>query len=101
VSAVRISPDLETRGVKPEDVLADAEDFVTLNGVTVRKGSIAAFLKNIDLLEDSDSSELQKAAALDALRALAPAMIASGLTKHATFRNKSVHDILDDKAGVA
>ncbi len=81
--------------IKPEDILADTEDFITLNGVTVRKGSLAAFLKNIDILEDFQPSEEGKASALGMLKQLAPAVIASGLYKHAIFKNKFVQDILD------
>ena len=84
--------------IKPDDILADAENFVELNGLTVRKGSIAAFLKNIDLFEDSNSNsnETQKAAALEMIKELAPAIIAAGLHKHATFKNKIIEGILCD-----
>lgn len=82
-------------GIKPSDVLADAENFVELNGVTIRKGSIAAFLKNIDLLEAVNSSDEQKEAAVEMLQELAPAIIASALPRHAEFKNKVVQEILD------
>ncbi|MBA4118490.1 MAG: hypothetical protein C0514_06325 [Candidatus Puniceispirillum sp.] len=81
-------------GVKPDDVLADNEDFVDLNGLKVRKGSIAAFLKNIDLFEDAHGSQAQKDAALGAMKDLAPAIVAAGLHKHATFKNKVIEEIL-------
>lgn len=32
-------------GIKPEDILADEQDFVKLGDTVVRKGSIAAFFK--------------------------------------------------------
>jgi hypothetical protein len=52
---------VNTNAIKPDNILSDAENFVELNGLTVRKGSIAAFLKNFDLFEDSNSSEAEKA----------------------------------------
>lgn len=87
-----------TIAIKPDDILADTEDFVELNGLTVRKGSIAAFLKNIELFEDSNSTEAQKAEALNMIKELAPAIIASGLHRQATFKNKIVENILSDLA---
>lgn len=81
--------------VRPEDILADNKDFVELNGLSARKGSIAAFLKNIDLFEDPDTSNAQKAASLAMIKELAPVIIATGLHKHATFKNKTVEDILN------
>jgi hypothetical protein len=83
-------------GIKPDDILADHQDFVTLNGVTIRKGSIAAFLKNIDLLENPQSSQEEKLGALHMLKLLAPGIIASNLYKHALFKNETVQKILDD-----
>jgi hypothetical protein len=80
--------------IKPGDVLADSENFAELNGLIVRKGSIAAFLKNIDLFENSNKA--QKAAALEMIKELAPAIIAAGLHKHTTFKNKIIEDILCD-----
>jgi hypothetical protein len=56
---------MTNKGIRPNDILADAENFIELNGVTVRKGSIGAFLKNIDLFEDLNSTESQKEAVLD------------------------------------
>ncbi|WP_316353538.1 hypothetical protein [Candidatus Trichorickettsia mobilis] len=87
---------MNIKGVSPDDVLADTENFANLNGITVRKGSIAAFLKNIDFLEDFHSSSLEKAAALDMIRQLAPAIIASGLHKHAIFKNKVVQEVVEN-----
>ena len=61
-----------------------------------RKGSIAAFIKNIDLLEDFQASEEQKTASLNMLKELAPVVVASGLYKHVTFKNKAVEEIVEN-----
>lgn len=84
-----------TKAIRPDDILADKENFVELNGLIVRKGSIAAFLKNIDLFENSESTEAQKKAALDMIKELAPVIIASGLHRHAVFKNTTIQDILN------
>ncbi len=86
---------MTTQAIKPDDILADNESFVELHGVTVRKGSIAAFLKNVDLFEDETSTDSQKEAALAMIKDLAPAIIVSGLHRHAVFKNKTIQAILD------
>lgn len=86
---------MNKRGIKPEDILADNDNFINLNGITARKGSVAAFLKNIDLLEDENISKEEKEGALQMLKELAPTVIATGLCKHASFHNPAVSVILD------
>jgi len=85
---------MSTNAIKPDDILSDGENFAELNGVIVRKGSIAAFLKNIDLFENVNSNAAQKAEALEMIKELAPAIVVAGLHKHATFKNKIIEDIL-------
>ncbi len=62
----------------------------------MHKGSIAAFLKNIDVFENLNSNETQKASALEMVKELATTIIAAGLHKQATFKNKIIEDILCD-----
>ena len=83
---------MTTNTIKLDDILTGAENFIELNGLTVRKGVIDTFLKNIDLFENSN--KVQKAAALEMIKELAPAIIAGGLDRHATFKNKIIEDIL-------
>jgi len=85
---------MTNKAIKPDDILADKENFVELAGINIRKGSIAAFLKNIDLFEDVNSTDIQKNEALEMIKELAPAIIASGLHKHAVFKNKIIENIL-------
>ena len=88
----------KAKGIKPEDILSDDQNFINLNGsATARKGSIAAFLKNIDLLETSKDED-EKTAALEMIKELAPVMVAVGLHKHTVFKNKEVQSIIDEEA---
>ncbi|MCE2992902.1 MAG: hypothetical protein ACK5WS_07370 [Alphaproteobacteria bacterium] len=80
--------------VRPEDVLSDSQNTTVVDGLTVRKGSVAAFLRNIEVLEDKQSSAEQSAAALNIIKELSPAIVAVGLHKHAEFKNKQVEAIL-------
>ncbi len=82
--------------VKPEDILPDGIDSTILNGRVVRKGSIAAFLANLEILENPNATEQQKQNAIDTMRDLAPAVITIGLHKHVIFKNEQVEKILVD-----
>lgn len=80
--------------IRPEDVLPNGEDFASINGKHVRKGTIAAFLANADVLEDKSANEQQKEEAICFLKTLAPDVIAIGLHKHVVFKNSCVEAIL-------
>lgn len=63
--------------MRAEDVLPDGQNEVELAGVTVRKGSVGAFLANARILaapastaEERDDARLDIIEALPALRAL-------------------------------
>ena len=83
-------------GVRPEDVLPDGEDFVDISGVRVRKGSIAAAMRNMELLERG--SEEEKRRALSAIEDLAPGLAVLGLHRHFQCRNPQVEAILAEAA---
>ncbi len=82
--------------IRPEDILADGADTTIINGKVLRKGTVAAFLANIDLLENEHTSEQQKHEALKLLEELAPAIITLGLHHHVIFKNKHVEQLLVD-----
>jgi hypothetical protein len=80
--------------IRPEDILPDGVDSASINGRIVRKGSIAAFLANADILENGNSTAQQKQNAINMLIELAPAVIAIGLHKHVEFKNSQIEQIL-------
>lgn len=82
--------------LRPEDILPDGVDTTTINGQLVRKGTIAAFLANADILENPDATEQQRQEAINTLNELAPAVITIGLHKHVIFRNPQVEQILTE-----
>lgn len=86
--------------IRPEDILPDGNDTAIIRGVTVRKGTVAAFLANCDLLENVTAEE-QKEVLINALRNLAPQIVASGLHKLAVFKNPVVEQVLVDAEIVA
>ncbi|KTD58144.1 hypothetical protein [Legionella shakespearei] len=85
---------MTTHSVRPEDILPDGDDTTTIQGKLVRKGSVAAFLANINIFESLDSSEPQKQAALEMIKTLAPTVIAVGLHQHVVFKNTQIEQIL-------
>jgi len=82
------------KSVRPEDLLPDGADSTSINGKIVRKGSIAAFLANVDILESGNATEEQKQNAINTMIELAPTIIASGLHKHVEFKNPQIEQIL-------
>jgi len=80
--------------IRPEDILPDEVNSTNIEGVNVRKGTVAAFLANIAILEDAASTSEDKKEALGMLKELAPAVIAINLHKHVVFKNPQVEKIL-------
>ncbi|URX63109.1 hypothetical protein KR767_03295 [Luteibacter anthropi] len=60
--------------MKPHDILPDDTNSVVLDGVTVRKGTVGAFIVNARVLADEGSDTAARAAALEDALALVPAM---------------------------
>lgn len=82
--------------IRPEDILPNGEDTTVMNGRTVRKATVAAFLKNIEMYEDLNATDEQKQQALHIMKELAPDVNAIGLRKHVTFKNPKIEQILVD-----
>ena len=80
------------KAVRPEDVLADGEDFDTLQGIRVRKGTIGAAMRNMELLESGSNDE--KSAARAMIEELAPGLVVLGVHRHFQCRNAEVEAIL-------
>ena len=60
--------------MRPEDILPENVNQVTIAGVDVRKGTVAAFVANARLLEAGTNAEAEAD-----LRALVPALRALGI----------------------
>ena len=80
--------------IRPEDILPNGDDVATINGKVVRKGTVAAFLANLAVLENVESSEAQKNAAMGEMEKLAPDVVAIGLSKYVTFKNEFAEMLL-------
>ena len=89
---------MSNKGVLPEDIIADGADYTLINGTTVRKGSVGAFIANIDILQNPDSSPGAKQKAIEAMQQLAPVLVGAGLHRHVNFKNKLVEEIMQQAA---
>ncbi|WP_313425029.1 hypothetical protein [Stenotrophomonas rhizophila] len=65
--------------MRPEDLLPDDRNHVQRAGITVRKGSVGAFLANATILLDADQDAAARNAAERDLLALLPGLHALGL----------------------
>ncbi|HVV69461.1 MAG TPA: hypothetical protein VHE99_10605 [Gammaproteobacteria bacterium] len=79
-----------------ESLYPDNVDVQEYQGVAVRKGTMAAIIANIDVLEARDSSEQEKSAALEQIRQYMPAVIATGLYQKVIWKNKLVQGVMQD-----
>ncbi|MEU9124380.1 hypothetical protein AB0C96_31740 [Streptomyces sp. NPDC048506] len=84
--------------VRPEDVLPTGIDSTEINGHTVRKGSVAAFVANAKRLDDLTEDTPEYEALLTQMRELAPALHTIGLLDVFEPRSPAVARILADAA---
>ena len=84
--------------ITPESILPDAQNSALINGIAVRKGTVAAVLANITVYESSLSTEADKQSALSAIKGFVPALIALGLTQHLRFKNPQIQALIDHAA---
>ncbi|AJI62140.1 hypothetical protein [Francisella tularensis] len=62
----------ESNYVTPEKMLKDGVDGDIFNGVFIRKGTIAAAIKNAQILDDPQSNKIDKEKALEYLKDAIP-----------------------------
>lgn len=84
--------------MRAQDVLPDHVNEVEVGGVTVRKGSVGAFLANARVLQDPGASAEVRAAAADDIGALAPALCALGLFDVLEVRDPQLRALVEPPA---
>ena len=87
----------EVRAVRPLDVLPDDLDVGIMNGVSVRKGTIGAFVANVKLLEGLDPSDPGYQEVVDQLRELVPAVRAVGVFDVLAPRSPVLAEIIAER----
>jgi hypothetical protein len=82
--------------VRPEDLFPDGNDSVDVNGIEVRKGSIASFIYNALALDRLDPEGEDFRQAGDEIRRLFPAMRAVRVFEVFSLRSTRVAQIVGD-----
>lgn len=76
--------------MRAHDILPDHIDQTDIGGVTVRKGSVAAFLGNARTLADPSAGDEARAQAQAHIRELLPSLRALGLFEALEIRDKAL-----------
>ena len=84
----------DTTPIRPEDVLADGVEVTTVDGLDVRKGTVAAFVANAKKLALLGPDDVGREPLERQLRALAPALRAVGLLDVFAPRSADIAAIL-------
>ena len=84
--------------MQPQDILPDHQNEVQVNGLTVRKGSVGAFLATVREWQDPACDADLRAAAEADLRGLLPALHALGLFQVMTARDPALQRLIDSAA---
>jgi hypothetical protein len=80
--------------VRPEDVLADNENFKIINGIKVRKGTIGAALLNAAILSSTTATSKEKEEAKKVIIELAPALVVLGIYDQVVWKNTEIQEIV-------
>ena len=81
--------------VKPQDVLADGQECAEFDGVSVRKGSVAAFIGNVRALAEAEPSTPQWDEIVSQLRELKPALGRIGVLDVFEIRDPELRELVD------
>ena len=81
--------------MRPEDVLPDDVNRGEINGVSIRKGSVGAFLANARILADPAASAEDRATAERDLVVLLPGMRALGLFDVFAIRDETLRALVE------
>jgi hypothetical protein len=76
--------------VRPEDLFPDGPDSMEVDGIHVRKGSIASFIYNALTLDRADPSSAEYERALAGLREMAPVLNAVHVFEVFSLRSQRV-----------
>jgi len=82
--------------MKPSDILPDDVNSVERQGRIFRKGSVAAFVANVKLLESEMTPPDERQAATRDLLELAPALRDLGIFEVFSIRSPKIQKLVDD-----
>jgi len=81
--------------MKPQDILPDNINSTEIGGMQVRKGSVAAFMANLAIIEQPVSYDIYQTAVQD-ISELLPVMEALGVFTHFKLRSEKAISLISD-----
>ena len=82
--------------MKPADILPDDVNAKEVDGMVLRKGSVAAFIANAKILTGSATNEAQKREAKDDLISLVPVLKKLGVFDVFSIRDPKIQSLVDE-----
>ncbi len=82
--------------VKPQDVLADGQEYAEFEGVSVRKGSVAAFIANVHALAEVEPGGPRWTEIVAQMRELKPALERIGVLDVFEIRDPKLRELVDN-----
>jgi len=83
--------------MRATEMLADHVNEGNFNGVTVRKGTVGAFIVNARILVNPTSTAQEQASALNDIEDALPALEALGLFEILEVRDPYIRSFIDDR----
>lgn len=81
--------------MKPSSILPDNINNVEINGQSLRKGSVAAFLANVSIIEnDPDTTGQAYTEAVKDMLELVPALELLGVFNHLALRSENIKTMI-------
>ncbi|HEX4419414.1 MAG TPA: hypothetical protein VH165_15990 [Kofleriaceae bacterium] len=80
--------------MRPQDILPDHVNEISIGDLQVRKGSVAAFIANALIVTDPQTSDAERAEAEQHLTQLVPALTALKLFEVFEIRNPHVRALV-------
>jgi hypothetical protein len=81
--------------MKPQDILPDNINTTETGGMQIRKGSVAAFMANLTIVEQPASYDVYQTAVQD-ITELVPVMEALGVFTHFKLRSEKAVSLISD-----
>ena len=81
---------------KPEDILPEDVNQANLEGIHIRKGTVAAFLQNAKLWQDPNTAKEEKAKLFEAIKETLPALQLLGMFEVFQFQNKTLRALIEE-----
>lgn len=80
--------------MRPEDILPDQESFMNQGGIPLRKGSVAAFMANIRILQNADALS-EHATAKAHMLELLPTLQALGFFELFDIKDEKIRELIE------